>query len=83
MRLVFVPISATELFFHLRSLRPLIVTLIPGQQQYLERLKSMRQTLSNELMDIINEYGPKLYDDFDKARGFPDVLGSFLTINLI
>ncbi|KAH9997308.1 glycerol-3-phosphate O-acyltransferase [Russula vinacea] len=40
------------------SLRPLIVSLMPGQQQYLERLK---------LMDIINEFGPKLYDDFNKA----------------
>jgi len=55
---------------------------MPGQQQYLERLKLMRQTLSNELMDIINEYGPKLFDDFDKACGFPVVLGPCLTINL-
>ncbi|KAI0006004.1 glycerol-3-phosphate O-acyltransferase [Russula compacta] len=54
----------------LKSLRPLIMSLMPGQQQYLERLKVMRQTLSNELMDIINEFGPKLYDDFDKACGF-------------
>lgn len=52
----------------LKSLRPLIVSLMPGQQQYLERLKVMRRTLSNELMDIINEFGPKLYDDFDKNR---------------
>ncbi|KAI0306605.1 glycerol-3-phosphate O-acyltransferase [Multifurca ochricompacta] len=51
-----------------KSLRPLIVSLMPGQHQYLERLKVMRQTLSNELMDIINEFGPKLYDDFDKNR---------------
>jgi hypothetical protein len=60
--------SATELL--LRSLRPLILSLVPGQQQYLERLKIMRRSLSNELMDIINEFGPKLYDDFDKACGF-------------
>jgi len=52
----------------LKSLRPLIVSLMPGQQRYLERLKVMRQTLSHELMDIINEFGPKLYDDFDKNR---------------
>jgi len=56
---------------------------MPGQQQYLERLKLTRQTLSNELMDIINEYGPKLYDDFDKACGFPAVLSPCLTIELI
>jgi len=44
------------------------VSLVPGQQQYLERLKVMRRRLSNELMDVINEFGPKLYDDFDKNR---------------
>ncbi|KAF8478708.1 glycerol-3-phosphate O-acyltransferase [Russula ochroleuca] len=55
----------------LKSLRPLIVSLMPGQQQYLERLKVMRRTLSNELMDTINEFGPKLYDDFDKACSVP------------
>ncbi|KAI0256667.1 glycerol-3-phosphate O-acyltransferase [Lactifluus subvellereus] len=54
----------------LKSLRPLILSLMPGQQQYLERLRIMRRALSNELMDIINEFGPKIYDDFDKARGF-------------
>ena len=53
---------------------------MPGQQQYLERLKVMRRTLSNELIDIINEFGPKLYDDFDKACKFPRSFRSHLTI---
>jgi len=56
---------------------------VPGQQQHLETLKLMRETLSNEQMDVINEYGPKLYHDFDQVCGFPAVLGSFLTMNLI
>jgi glycerol-3-phosphate O-acyltransferase / dihydroxyacetone phosphate acyltransferase len=56
------------------------VSLMPGQRQYLERLKVMRRTLSNELMDIINEFGPKLYDDFDKACRFPRSCRSLLTI---
>ncbi|KAH9981321.1 glycerol-3-phosphate O-acyltransferase [Lactifluus volemus] len=43
----------------LKSLRPLVLSLMPGKQHYLERLK---------LMDIINEFGPKIYDDFDKNR---------------
>lgn len=52
-----------------RSLRPLIVAVVPGQQQYLNRLKQMRQDLSNELAEVINEFGPKLYgEDFDKVR---------------
>ena len=46
------------------------MSLMPGQQQYLERLKVTRQTLSNELMDIINEFGPKLFEDFDKVNVF-------------
>ena len=27
----------------------------------------MRQELSNELVEVINEFGPQLYDDFDKV----------------
>lgn len=52
----------------LKSLRPLVVALVPGQQQYLTKLKQMRQELSNELVEVINEFGPQLYDDFDKWR---------------
>ncbi|KAI0054033.1 glycerol-3-phosphate O-acyltransferase [Auriscalpium vulgare] len=52
----------------LKSLRPLIVALAPGQQQYLNRLKLMREQLSTELGEVINEFGPQLYDDFDKWR---------------
>jgi len=52
----------------LKSLRPLVVSLLPGQQKHLDRLKRMRNELSNELSDIVNEFGPKLYDDFDKSR---------------
>ncbi|KAI0273599.1 glycerol-3-phosphate O-acyltransferase [Gloeopeniophorella convolvens] len=52
----------------LKSLRPLVMSLMPGQRPYLDRLKVMREQLSDELMDIINEFGPKLYDDFDKNR---------------
>jgi hypothetical protein len=28
----------------------------------------MRQELSNELIEVINEFAPKLYKDFDQAR---------------
>lgn len=50
-----------------RSLRPLVVSLFPGQQRQLDKLKEQRQRLSNELSDVINEFGPKLYEDFDEA----------------
>ena len=53
------------------------MSLMPGQQQYLERLKVTRQTLSNELMDIINEFGPKLLEDCDKVNGFLTAMNPF------
>lgn len=51
-----------------RSLRPLVVALIPGQQRSLEKLKRMRQEVSNELVETINEFGPKMFEDFDEVR---------------
>ncbi|KAG8908510.1 hypothetical protein FRB99_005870 [Tulasnella sp. 403] len=52
----------------LKSLRPLIIALFPGQQRQLDQIREMRQRLSNELSGVINEFGPKLYDDFDEWR---------------
>ncbi|CAL1704813.1 unnamed protein product [Somion occarium] len=52
----------------LKSLRPLFVALVPGQQRYLKRLKEMRLRLSNELVDVINEFGPKIYENFNEFR---------------
>ncbi|KZO91664.1 hypothetical protein CALVIDRAFT_541566 [Calocera viscosa TUFC12733] len=52
----------------LRSLPPLVLSLLPGQQKRLNRLKAMRAELSNEVSDVISEFGPKLYDDFDARR---------------
>ncbi|KAJ8594325.1 glycerol-3-phosphate O-acyltransferase [Rhizopogon salebrosus TDB-379] len=52
----------------LKSLRPLVVALIPGQQRSFDKAKAMRVRLSDEVADVINEFGPKLYDDFDQFR---------------
>lgn len=52
----------------LKSLPPLIVSLLPGQSRHLDRLKKMRERLSDELTEVINLYGPQLYEDFDKYR---------------
>lgn len=52
----------------LKSLRPLVVALVPGQQRSLDKLKTMRTRLSNELAEVINEFGPKIYEDFDQMR---------------
>ncbi|KAK0214270.1 glycerol-3-phosphate O-acyltransferase [Armillaria nabsnona] len=55
----------------LKSLRPLIVALVPGQQRSLDKLKAMRTQLSNEVVDVINDFGPKLYEDFNETRMLP------------
>jgi hypothetical protein len=41
----------------------------------------MRNELSNELSDVVNEFGPKLYDDFDKVGQAYNPLGSELHLN--
>lgn len=50
-----------------RSLRPLIIALLPGQQRSLNRLKAMREQLSLDVNNLINDFGPKLYEDFDQV----------------
>ncbi len=52
----------------LRSLPPLIIALIPGQQRSLNKAKAMRLQLANEVAAVINEFGPKLYEDFDQVK---------------
>jgi hypothetical protein len=39
--------------------------LIPGQEKQLEKLKEMRLELQKEVCETIEEFGPKLYEDFD------------------
>ncbi|KAJ3851561.1 hypothetical protein EV368DRAFT_83413 [Lentinula lateritia] len=55
----------------LKSLGPLITALIPGQQRSLDKLGSTREKLSNEVMEMIQELAPRLYDDFDPMRTMP------------
>ncbi|KAF9451058.1 glycerol-3-phosphate O-acyltransferase [Macrolepiota fuliginosa MF-IS2] len=52
----------------LKSLPPLIIALIPGQQRSLNRAKQNRVQLTNEVAAVINEFGPKLYEDFNQSR---------------
>ncbi|KAJ4490780.1 glycerol-3-phosphate O-acyltransferase [Lentinula aciculospora] len=52
----------------LKSLGPLITALIPGQQRSLDKLRTTREQLSNEVMEVIQELAPRLYDDFDPVR---------------
>ncbi|KAJ7312988.1 hypothetical protein DFH08DRAFT_436239 [Mycena albidolilacea] len=52
----------------LKSLPPLIAALIPGHQRSLDKLKAMRVKLSNDVSDLINDFGPTLYQDFNEWR---------------
>lgn len=63
-----------------RSLPPLIVALIPGQSRSLDKLKAMRVQVTNELVEAVNEFGPKLYDDFDEVRILAKLLCGSLII---
>ena len=43
------------------------MALIPGQQRSLEKVKAMRIDLANQVASLINELGPKLYEDFNEV----------------
>ncbi|CAG8482124.1 10324_t:CDS:2 [Paraglomus occultum] len=51
-----------------RSLRPLFLSLLPGARPAIQNLRHEREKLSQDLTALINEYGPKIYDDFDAER---------------
>jgi len=61
----------------IRSLRPLIVALVPGQKRSLDKLKAMRVQLSNEVAGLINDFGPTLYEDFNEVRSLVNYQSSF------
>ncbi|KAE9404277.1 glycerol-3-phosphate O-acyltransferase [Gymnopus androsaceus JB14] len=48
----------------LKSLGPLVIALAPGQQP-------TREQLSNEVMNVIQEFAPKLYDNFELMSSMP------------
>lgn len=68
-------------YWHLdRSLPPLIITLIPGQQRSLNKAKQQRIQLANELAAVINEFAPKLYEDFDQVGHNGSSFGGLISI---
>lgn len=44
-----------------------MIALIPGQQRSLDKLKAMRQKLAEEVVELINDFGPRLYADFNEV----------------
>ena len=49
----------------------MVLALFPGQSRTLEKVRDMRSRLANELAETINEFGPKLYEDFNEVSSNP------------
>lgn len=50
-----------------KSLRPLLLSL-SGDQKQLERVRKMRSELQAELHAVIEEYAPKIWENFEQTR---------------
>lgn len=56
----------------LKSLRVLLVALSPRGSNQLISLRQRREELAKEVTDVINDFGPELYPDFDADRVVAD-----------
>ncbi|GEM09713.1 glycerol-3-phosphate O-acyltransferase [Rhodotorula toruloides] len=54
-----------------KSMRPLLLSLIPGKKPELKRLRHMRETLALELNELVDELAPTVFEDFDSRRIIP------------
>ncbi|KAI0112464.1 acyltransferase [Nemania sp. FL0031] len=52
----------------LKSLRPLILCISPTSSYSVQRLRARRLELSKQVVTVINDLGPDMYDDFEKTR---------------
>ncbi|KIV97855.1 hypothetical protein PV10_01559 [Exophiala mesophila] len=52
----------------LKSLPPLVAALDPRSSSRLVKLRAIRQALSAEVTDVINDLGPEVFPDFDANR---------------
>jgi hypothetical protein len=60
-------LDVPELTCH-RSLRPLFLSLWPGNQREVDRLREMREGLSNDISDIIGASSASRSDTADRSR---------------
>ncbi|GAA5848725.1 hypothetical protein JCM8547_004608 [Rhodosporidiobolus lusitaniae] len=54
-----------------KSLRPLVLSLIPGKEPQLQKLRAQRDELASELNTLVDELAPSVFDDFDANRIVP------------
>lgn len=55
-----------------KSLRPLVLCLVPASDFNIHKLKLRRAELSAQVTELINTLGPEMFPDFDKTRLVPD-----------
>lgn len=51
-----------------KSLRPLFLSVLPGNVKQLDRIRIMRAALQVDIDNVVNELGPQLFDDFQRTR---------------
>lgn len=56
-----------------KSLRPVILCLLPSSDFNIHTLRLRRAELSTQVTDLINTLGPEMFPDFDKTRLLPDM----------
>lgn len=59
-----------------KSMRPLLLSLVPGKEPQIQRLRHMRETLSNELNELVDELAPSIFEDFQANRIVPSAEAS-------
>lgn len=56
-----------------KSLRPLVLCLVPSSDFNIHTLRLRRAELSTQVTELINTLGPEMFPDFDKTRLVPDM----------
>ncbi|KAK4704293.1 hypothetical protein P7C70_g1916, partial [Phenoliferia sp. Uapishka_3] len=54
-----------------KSLRPLFLSIVPGNEKQLDKLRTMRAALRRDISSVVNEFGPQLFEDFQAIRIVP------------
>ncbi|GAA6064453.1 hypothetical protein JCM10212_005202 [Sporobolomyces blumeae] len=58
-----------------KSIRPLFLSLIPGKEPQLQKLRSLRESLQGELNELVEELAPAIFEDFQQSRVVPPTAG--------
>ncbi|KDE08118.1 hypothetical protein MVLG_01599 [Microbotryum lychnidis-dioicae p1A1 Lamole] len=51
-----------------KSIRPLLLSVLPGNHKQLDKLRAMRSSLQIEINQLVEELAPKIFEDFQTNR---------------